>query len=199
MIIILFQKKNIRMLNRFYPWDISTPCNTWPKIWLSSYYCLWSSCVCLWKQCRSWSDAECCGVWSGSTLFTQASALVLIRQLISGLIKYSSGQEIDMILQWTSIYLIILAIEFIYYGGIFQVHRTGRGLCTCANTEVPAQPVRFSSRSHQVVETKRPDQTAWKYRLVRALMVAYARKQSTCIWTSCHCWLCHDTAFYMLF
>ena len=55
-------------------------CLTWthlhhPKIWNSPFYhllgCL-KYCCKNGKQCRTWSDAAYCSVWSGSTLFAKA-------------------------------------------------------------------------------------------------------------------------------
>ena len=46
-----------------------------PKIWNSSFYyllmCL-NYCCRYCKQCRPWSDAAFCGIWSGSTVFAHA-------------------------------------------------------------------------------------------------------------------------------
>ena len=70
--------------NHFYPkyWDIWTAYNTCQKLWQSPFYyylmCLkycWMGC----KQCRPWSDATFCGIWSGSTLFAQSQYLGLLQ------------------------------------------------------------------------------------------------------------------------
>ena len=59
-----------------YPKYLDTLCTYYncPKIWNSPFYylllCL-KYCCMYGKQCRLWSDAEFCGIWSGSTLFAK--------------------------------------------------------------------------------------------------------------------------------
>ena len=64
---------------RIYPkyWDKLTPYHTCPKHWISSFHYTVTVAVSKnwWmsgKQCRPWSDAAFCAVWSGSTLFALA-------------------------------------------------------------------------------------------------------------------------------
>ena len=72
-----------------YPkyWDLWTY-HTCPNIWNSQFYylliCLKYFCM-YGNQCRPWSDAAFCGVWSGSTLFAKACLsqyLWLLRQAL---------------------------------------------------------------------------------------------------------------------
>ena len=61
---------------RIYPkyWDTLSTHHTCPKIWNSPfcYPLMYLKCCCMYsKQCRPWSDAAFCGVWSGSTLLTK--------------------------------------------------------------------------------------------------------------------------------
>ena len=56
-------------------WDTLSVYRMCPKIWNSPFYCL-VMCIkycCMYgKQCRPWSDAAFCSVWSGSTMFAKA-------------------------------------------------------------------------------------------------------------------------------
>ena len=66
-----------QMTYDIYPkyWDILSIHHTCLKIWNSAFYyllmCLKYYCM-YGKQCRPWSDAAFCGIWSGSTLFAKA-------------------------------------------------------------------------------------------------------------------------------
>ena len=57
-------------------WDSLSTYHTCPKIWNSPFYyllmCL-KYCCMYGKQCRPWSDAAWCGVWSESVLFAKVS------------------------------------------------------------------------------------------------------------------------------
>ena len=62
-----------------YPkyWDTLSTYHTAPKILNSPFYyllmCLKYMYCCMYdKQCRPWSDAAFCSIWSGSSLFTRA-------------------------------------------------------------------------------------------------------------------------------
>ena len=68
-----YEDKIYRNNSKF--WDTLSTYHTCPKIWNSQFYyllmCL-KYCYMYSKQCRSWSDATFCGIWSGSTLFAEA-------------------------------------------------------------------------------------------------------------------------------
>ena len=56
-------------------WDTHTPYYSCPKTLNNSIgLCIdmYKNCWMSGKQCRPWSDAMFCGIWSGSTLFAQA-------------------------------------------------------------------------------------------------------------------------------
>ena len=58
-----------------YLWDTLSTDHTCPKIWNSPFCCLLMCpkyCCMFAKQCRPWSDAAFCSIWSGSTLFVKA-------------------------------------------------------------------------------------------------------------------------------
>ena len=68
-------------------WDTLSTYHTCPKIWNNLFYYL-SMCLkycCMYgKQCRPWSYAAFCGIWSGSTVFENACLsqyLWLLRQI----------------------------------------------------------------------------------------------------------------------
>ena len=65
-------------------WDILIPYFTCPKFWISQFRYL-LICLKYWwmtgKQCRPRSDATFYGIWSGSTLFTEACLSKYLRLL----------------------------------------------------------------------------------------------------------------------
>ena len=55
--------------------DTLSTYHTCPKIWNGPFYHLLTClkyCCMYGKQCRPWSNATFCGIWSGSTLFANA-------------------------------------------------------------------------------------------------------------------------------
>ena len=64
-------------MHRIYPkfWDTLSIYHICPSLWNRSFYCLlmYLNHFCMYgKQCRPWSDAAFCSIWSGSTLFAKA-------------------------------------------------------------------------------------------------------------------------------
>ena len=71
------------------------PYQTCPKIWNSLFYyqLMYLKYCCMYgKQCRPWSDAAFCGVWSGPTLFAKAylSQYLWFYDIYHHLSKYSN-------------------------------------------------------------------------------------------------------------
>ena len=70
---IIYKGDKIYRNNPKY-WDTLSSYHTCRKVWHSSFYyvlmCL-KYCWMYGKQCRPWSDAAFCGIWSGATLFTK--------------------------------------------------------------------------------------------------------------------------------
>ena len=68
-----FQILRLNVVFHIYPkyWDTLSTYHTCPKNWKSPFYYLLIA-VLYGKQCRPWSDAAFCSIWSGSTLFAKA-------------------------------------------------------------------------------------------------------------------------------
>ena len=66
-------------------WTPLSTDHTCPKVWNSPFYyllmCLKYCCI-YGKQCRPWSEAGFCGIWSGFTLFAEACLSEQIRYLL---------------------------------------------------------------------------------------------------------------------
>ena len=82
--VIIKAMKVKKYCNNAKYWDTLSAYHTCLKIYYSPFYCLLMClkyCCIYGKQCRPWSDATFCGIWSGSTLFAKASLYLAIVSL----------------------------------------------------------------------------------------------------------------------
>ena len=64
-------------LNSHIPYFL--PYMSLQQVHFTTHECVWN-CWMSGKQCRPWSDAAFCGIWSGSTLFAKACLLKTLRK-----------------------------------------------------------------------------------------------------------------------